>query len=887
MFRRRRGLDDFAAEIDSHLQLEIDRLQAEGLSAADARAAAQRAFGNVTISREAFYEGGRWVWWDRLWQDVRYAARMLHNSRSFTIVAVLTIAIGIGATTAIFSVVDATLLRPLPYPDPEQLVAIEDDLPGAGSYNVGLSQPEWLDLERSGIFEHVSPEWFDENNLTGSAEPRRVRLSSVAPNYFALLRVKPQLGRTFPPEDRSPSFTGEVVISDGMWKRGFGGDPNILDRSIRLDTDLYRIVGVMPQGFHPPGRTTDERNVDIWAATSFYGAPMLVRPPRSGRNLPGAIARLKPGLTIAAAQSRVAALVAALRSRYPADYPPDSGWAVRLVPLKDIVFGQVGQPLMLLLLAVGLVLLVGCVNVANLLLARASARRRELAVRQALGAARSRLARQLLTESIVLSLVGGIAAVGILFATKSVLLRLLPDGLPRLNDISISWGVLLFAVAAMVVSGAIFGLAPALHASRVDVVTALKSDARGSAGSHEQMRTRRLLVVTEFALSLVLMVAAGLLLRSFWDLLNARLGFDPQQVLTVRTRLPYPNDVTIDKYRTIAQERPFIREILRRCRTLPGVDEVAVGNTTAIPLDHAQRDANLVPLLIEGRGTDATQAPLVTGSVVTPEYFHLLRMRLVRGRLFTEFDNDTAPGVAVINEAMARMFWPTEDPIGQRVKLSRSAAAWTTIEGVIADARTESLEDAGVPQIYASAYQKPAKHLAIFIRGPVDAAAVPDQVRAQVQLIDDTLPVYGAQLLTDTVAGSLTERRFSMEIVALFAATALLLAGLGIYGVMSYMIVERTSEIGIRLALGAEPSTILLSLLRQGSGLAISGAAVGLICAAAVSRVMSGLLYGVRPTDPITFGVVLAVLIAVALCACYISARRAAGIDPMLALRSE
>jgi predicted permease len=726
MFRRPRRLEDFTAEIESHVQLEMERLRDSGLSADDARAAARRTFGNVTVSRERFYEAHRWLWWDRLWHDVRYAARMLRKSPGFTVVAVLTMAIGIGATTAIFSVLDATLLHPLPYPQPDQLVSIEDDLPGAGSYDVGLSQPEWLDLERSGIFEQVSPAWFDENNLTGASRPTRVRLSSVAPNYFALLGVPPQLGRTFPPADRSPSFTLEVVIGDGMWKRGFGGAPDILGKSVRLDTDLYHIVGVMPPGFHPPGRTAEERNVDVWAATSFYGAPMSTNPPRAGRNLPGAIARLTPGLTITAAQERVNALVATLRQQYPEDYPPQSAWRVRLVPLKETVFGNVRQSLMLLFAAVGLVLLIGCVNLANLLLARASARERELAVRQALGAGRSRLVRQLLTESLLLSLLGGIAALGMLFATKGVLLRLVPNGLPRLNEITISWDALWFALVATVASGAIFGLAPALHAGRVDVMSAVKSEARGSTGSG-QTRTRGILVVAEFALSLVLMVAAGLLLHSFWDLLTASLGFEPQGVLTVRTRLPYPNDVSIDKYRTIEQEAAFLREILRRNQRLPGVEEVAIGSSNAIPLDalHAQQDLNTVPLLIEGRGTEPAQAPLVDGSVVTPEYFHLLGMTLLRGRLFTNFDNETAPGVAVINEAMARTFWPDTNALGQHVKLSRSATSWTTVVGIVADARTESLRDASVPEIYASAYQKPAKHLAIFLRGQLDAATTP------------------------------------------------------------------------------------------------------------------------------------------------------------------
>ena len=395
--------------------------------------------------------------------------------------------------------------------------------------------------------------------------------------------MKPQLGRAFNPDDHSPGLILEVLISDGLWKRDFGSDPHILGKSVRLDTDLYRIVGVMPPGFDAPGRTTEERNIEVWAATSFYGAPMSDHPPRNRRNLPTAIARLKPGLTIAAAQSQVDALVASLQKQFPTDYPAQSAWTVRLVPLKETVVRDVRRSLILLLGAVGLVLLIGCVNVANLLLARASVRGREMALRQALGAARTRLVLQLLTESLLLALLGGFAGLAILFSVKGFLLRILPENLPRLNNISISWGVLLFALVASLFAGVVFGLAPALQAGRLDLTHALKQEGRGSTGSGRQARTRRVLVVTEFALSLVLMIAASLLLHSFWDLLNARLGFNPHNVMSFRTRLPDPNDPANDKYATPSQEATFLRELLRRNATLPGVEEVAIGDSASIP----------------------------------------------------------------------------------------------------------------------------------------------------------------------------------------------------------------------------------------------------------------------------------------------------------------
>jgi len=883
MFGRKRKLDDFTSEIEAHIQIEIERLREQGLSEDDARAAARRSFGNVMHAEERFYESGRWLWWDHFRHDIRYALRVLRKSAGFTAIAVLTIALGIGATTAIYSVVDATLLHPLPYPQPEQLVSIEDDLPGVGAQDVGMSEPEWQDLQRSGIFEYVSPTWFDENNITGSSQPARVRLLIVAPNYFALLSVKPQLGRSFNPEDHTPGLLQEVLISDGLWKRAFGGDPHILDRNVRLDTDLYQVGGVMPEGFDAPGRTAEERNIEVWAATSFYGGPMSDHPRRSGRNLPTAIARLKPGLTIAAAQSRVDALVASLQKQYPVDYPLQSVWTVRLVPLKERVVGNVRQ---------SLILLIGCVNVANLLLARASARGREMAVRQALGAARKRLMSQLLTESLLLSLIGGVFGIAILLCTKAFLLRFVPANLPRLNDISISWSVLLFALIASRIAGAIFGLAPALHAGRVDLTHALKEATRGSTGSGQQTRTRRALVVTEFALSLVLMIAAGLLLRSFWDLLNVQLGFNPQSVMTVRTRLPYPNNPKTDIYRTPAQEAPFFREILRRARTLPGVEEAALGDTASIPLDQSLRDLKLISegqflFVLEGHDICSDQPAVVERSSVSPKYFDLLGIPLLRGRLFNELDTDNTAQVAVINEAFARLYWPGQDSLGQRFKSTRAESPWITVVGIIPNARTESLAQASVPQVYLDVYQTGAKRLTILLRGHLDTAATAELVREQVQSVDPALPVSDTQTLSETVSASLSERRFSMEMVALFALTALLLAGLGIYGVISYMVSERTHEIGIRVALGAQKRNIQRIVVREGLALALAGAAVGFVCALVVSHLMAGMLYGVRPTDPLTFAGVAFLLIGVALLACYIPARRATRVDPLVALRHE
>lgn len=873
-------------EMEEHIALQTEENLLAGMTQVEARRQAMLKFGAVEAVREQYHAEQGLPFLENLIQDLRFAVRMLSKSPGFATVAILTTALGIGATTAIFSVVDATLLHPLPYPHPDELVRVEDNLQGIGAQNVGLSIPEWRDLAHSGIFQYVGLIFSGSSNLTGSAEPMRIQAESVSPNYLPLLGVKPQLGRLFHPDDQTPGFNLEVVISDGLWKRAFGGDPHILGKNLRLDNDLFHVVGVMPPGFREPGRTLAQRKTEVWAAVGF-----AVSPPNRSRRAPlDVVARLNPGVTLTVAQSRLDALVSSLQKQYPGDYAIENGWTVRLAPLKESLVGNVRQSLMMLLGAVGLVLLIACVNVANLLLARASARGREIAVRQALGATRKRLVRQLLTESLLLSMMGGAAGLVILFCTRGLLLKIVPESLPRFSEISVSWRVLLSAVGASGVAGVIFGLAPALQTGRLNLTDTLKQQGRGARGSAKQTRTRRGLVVMEFALSLVLMIVAGLLLRSFWDLLKVQLGFNPVHVMSVQTPLPDPNDPATDIYGTPAQEAPLLRELLRRNSSLPGVKEVALGSITAIPLNH---DRNLFPLIVEGRDLRIDQSPSGERADVTPSYFHLMEIPLDRGRLFSDTDSEKAPQVAVINEALAKSYWAKEDPVGQRFKMSgpqgreATGPGWITVVGIVADARTESMTEKSVPQFYLCAYQTADKDLAIFLRGQLDTAAIPAQVREQVQSVNRELPIYGAQTLDDVLSAFLAERRFSMQIVASFALTALLLAGLGIYGTISFLVHEQTHDIGIRLALGASRREILAMVLRQGLGLAMAGAAMGLAGALIASRLMAGLLYGVKPSDPITFAGVTLVLMAVALAACYIPAMRAMRLDPLVALRYE
>jgi putative ABC transport system permease protein len=891
---RRRADERLRDEIAEHLALQIEENLSAGMAPAEARRQAALKLGAAQAIREHHHDEQSLPLIENLFFDLRYAVRMLVRSPGFSFIAIATMALGIGATTAIYSVIAATLLHPLPYPNPDELVRIQDDLPGVGAQGVGISVPEWRDLESSGIFQSASITGTGANvNLTGSAQPLRLSFKQVTPNYFAVLGVDAQLGRVFDPRDTTPGYNLEVVISDGLWRREFGADPKIIGRALHLDNDEYHVVGVMPSGFRDQGSTSEEQNVELWLGAGFAGVP-FPPPLRSSRQRSRVvIARMKPGLSIAAAQGHLDALVESLKKQYPAEYPAKTAWTVRLVPLSETVVGSVRQSLILLFGAVGLVLLISCTNVANLLLARTSGRSREIAVRQAMGAQRTRLVRQLLTESLLLFLLGGVAGFGLLFCAQHFLLRLIPESLPHLNNISISWGVLAFALAVSVAAGTVFGLAPAWLMSRLDLTSTLRQEGRGSSGSVGRSRARHILVISELALSLVLMVVAGLLLRSFWDLFAVQPGFNPDRVMAVQTWLAGPNDPTTDPYQTATQESVLLREILRRSRTIAGVEEAAVGDEASLPLGH--RDPGGLPLIREGIETMDNQAPVIDSPIVSPEYFHLLGMPLLRGRLFSDQDIETTPQVAIINQAAARTYWPNQDPLGKRVRLnfntrglvSSAEPVWTTIIGVIADARTESLGDAAVPQIYRSVYQRPAKDLAIFLRGQLDPSAISAQVREQIRSIDATLPVFHAETLEAVLSTSLSIRRFSMEMVAFFAATALLLAGLGIYGTISYVVNEQRREIAIRLALGAQRGTILKMVLRRGLGLAAAGAGLGVGGALIVSHLMAGLLYGVSPNDLPTFAGVTVALTGVALAASYIPALRAMRLDPITTLHSE
>ncbi|MEP7271833.1 MAG: ABC transporter permease [Acidobacteriota bacterium] len=812
-------------------------------------------------------------------QDVRYGLRMLVNRPGFTLAVVLTLALGMGANTAIFSVVEAVLLRPLPFSNPEQLVLLRDDLTQRQLQNIGMSVPELRDLQQStDIFESVSAVWPVDANLTGSDRPERIQLLAVSPNYFTLLDGKPQLGRVFGPQDEAMGFAEGVVISDGLWRRLFGASTDILGRKIRADNDLYTIIGVMPAGFRHPDQTLPTE-VDMWATAGFAANPFGT-PVRGQRMLPGAIARVKGGLAIDQAQARVDAVVARLRAEYPTDYPAATGWTIRLAPVRENMVGRFRTTLLVLLAAVGLVLLIGCVNIASLLLARSSARQREMAIRLALGASRGRLVVQLLTESVLLALL-------VVAWVMDLLLQIVPANIPRLHEVGFSGRVLVFSLIVSLLTGLIFGVAPALQASRPDVVTSLKDGSQGAGTASRYSRFRSALVVIEFALSLVLMIGAGLLLRSFWRLLDVNLGFNAKEVLLTRIWLPVPNNPELDPYRPPEKRVAFAREVLRRASQIPGVEYVAIGSGNGVPLVGPHGSASF---LIEGRPVEgsATQSRAQL-SVVSPDYFKVLGAPLRQGRFFNDSDDPSTDRVALIDETMARRFWPNEDPLGRRIDIGRrpSNGPWFTIAGIVGDIRTDGVEVPHQPHLYLALLQSPPYAMAVYVRTKENPQNLVQPLRQEVQSVDPNLPVFGERTLEDVVSGALAQRRFSVQLVALFGLVALLLAGVGIYGVMSYAVNQRTREIGIRLALGASATDIMRWVLGQGLVLAAVGVLAGLIASLALTRLLRSMLFEIGPMDPLTYLCLAALLTAIAMLACYLPARRATKVDPLVALRHE
>jgi len=824
---------------------------------------------------------------ETLLQDVRYGLRMLVKKPTFTIVAVLMLALGVGANTAIFSIVNAVLLRSLPYRDPDRLVRIFFNEPGVGLQDVRFSKPELDDLQtRAGVFEDVSPIFEGSEDLTGAGQPERVEGVNGSFSYFSMLGATPQIGRLFGPQDFALGFASVVVISDGLWHRAYGADPNVVGRTLRLDNDLFTIIGVLPRGFRHPGPTVSG-DVEVFGAGGFSTDP-FPQPMRGTRILVSGIGRLKPGLTLAQAQARLTAMAAELRHDFPTDYPPQAQWTIEIQPLQETLVGNVLPMLLVLLGAVILIVFIVSLNIANLLLARASGRQQEMAVRLALGASRGRMVRQLLTESMLLSLIGGVAGIATAVGTLGFILRFVPSNVPRLNEVRIDWMVLAFALLISILTGLVFGLAPALHSAKGALTSAIREGGRGSGYGTKTGRLRDVLIVSELAFAVILMVGAGLLLRTLRDLLRENPGFNPTQVVTANIQLPNPNDPKTDPYLDIPRRAAFDRELLRRMKAIPGVELAAI--TSALPTTNSNPNAvgglAIEGFAIEDRPVESSQNLSAERIRISPDYFKVLQATLVSGRSFTEGDEDGKPLVAIIDESTAHKYWPDRDPLGRRVRFARDPTKpWTTVVGIVKDIKSDGLDVDGVPHIYVSTYQDPSRRLSVVLRTSLPATMLEPQIRHEIQSIDPGLPVFNVSSMNDILDRSLASRRFSAGLVGGFAGLAVLLASIGIYGLLAYMVGQRSREIGIRMALGARRDDILRMFLRKGVALAGVGIVAGLVLSASTASMMASLLYGVRPHDPAVFLIVPLLLLAVAVLASYLPARRATKVDAMIALR--
>jgi putative ABC transport system permease protein len=805
------------------------------------------------------------------WQDIRYGARMLLKNPGFTIVAVLTLALGIGANTAIFSVVDAVLLRPLPFPVPERIFAVHQAMPEKGIPKSGASYPNFLDWTRQNrSFEKLAAMRDTTMALSGQGEAVFVETAAVTGGYFGVFEQKALLGRTLQAADDSASADAVVVIGENLWRSRFGSDPKILGRTISLDQHPFVIVGVVQGNFHPP---VPDDNVKIWVPLGQNDIFAQMRERRGGHYV-AVVGRLKPGVSRHQAQAEMDSIQEGLEKQFPDD---NKGWNIRIVPLQEDTVGDTRTELLVLLGAVGLVFLIACANVASLQLARAASRGREIAIRVALGAGRSRLVRQFLTECILLGIVGGVAGLALAYVTVQGLTSWIPADVPRLSEIHVDARVFAFALALSIVSGIVFGLAPGWHLAGTRFSDALKEGARGGGEDSRRRGLRNIVVIAETALAMILLTGAGLLIRSFERLQNVNAGFNASHLLTAQVDLPKA------QYSKPEQWAAFESQLLERLNAMPGVEEATAG----LPLPLVGGYINVF-FQIEGQPAKSkSESPSANFAMIHSNYFHVMQIPLLRGREFTAADQPGAPRVCVISATMARRYFPNGDAIGKNIVVGFPESVAREVVGIVGDVKDRDLADADPTQIYAPFSQNPFWAITLGVRTHGDPAQLSATVREQVRALDPALPVEDIKPMTEVIAESIAEPRFRTTLLGLFAATALLLAAVGIYGVISYNTGRRTREIGIRVALGAQRRDVLQLVLREGAFLGAAGVAFGVAGSAALAHFLASLVFDTSTTDPVIYLSVAALLFGVALLACYIPARRAMRVDPMIALRYE
>lgn len=804
-----------------------------------------------------------------LWQDIRFGARMLLKKPGFTLIAVMTLALGVGANTAIFSVVNALLLRSMPYPNSDQLVTFSGNGENGPDGNAGYTTfVDWR--ERSKSFDQMAIIRSWSGTLTGQGDPEMIQGLRVSGNYFRMLGIAPQLGRDFKDEEDRPATRFVIMLSHALWQQRFNADQNVIGKTISLSGQNFTIVGVMPQSFEDYLAANFYKPADVWAPLGYdVTLPWACRDCQHLK----VVGRLKSGINIEQATTEMSLIQEGLRREHPKIYAYPG---INMLRLQDKFVGSIRPALYLLLVAVGFVLLIACANVANLLLARATQRAREMAIRAALGARRSSLVRQLLTESLMLSLLGAGAGLLLSLWGTEMLTKLSPATILQLQQVKTDVRVLGFTVAISLITGVLFGLVPALQSSKTDLQLALK-EGGDRTQSGRQNRLRNLLVVSEVALALALLIGAGLLVRSFAQLLSVKPGFEPHNLLTMMV------PTTGDKYEEGEPVRAFYREVINRVKALPGVENVAI--VSNLPFggngDRSGFHMEQKPLANPG------EAPSAERYGISPDYLQTMGIAVLRGRGFNDQDSANAPPTALISETAARRFWPNEDPIGVRIRLGGTDSPLRTIVGIVGDVSHQGLDDQPDMQVYVPHNQWTDSYMQLVIRTSVEPALLAAAVRNQIREVDANLPVYQIATMKQLISHSMAQRRFTMVLCGVFAGVALLMAAIGIYGVMAYTVSQRTQELGIRVALGAQSSDVMKLVIGQGMKLAVSGVAIGLLGAWALTRLMKSLLFGISVTDPLTFGGIALLLTLVALLACWIPARRATKVDPMIALRCE
>ena len=871
MWRRKRMLKELDEDIREHIARETQDNIERGMSAKDARHAAMRKFGNVTQVMEETREVWSVVWLNQLLADIRFGLRMLRKNPGFTAVAVLTLALGIGANAAVFSVVYAVLLRPLPYKDPSSLIVLNETTPMVGT--VSVSYPNFLDWrDQSHTFSEMAAVRGVGFNLAGVTQPENISGGAVSPNFLSMLGVRPFLGRDFDASEEKAGTPPVILLSYSLWQSHFGGDPNIVGRTIKLDDRSFTIVGVLPSNYRSLDKTDVMLPIGVWATDNSEDAKE-----RGSRGDLGVTGRLATGVSLTKARAEMEGIAARLATEYPAS---NDRFGVALQPIRDAFVSDIRPAILVLFGAVMFVLLIACANVANLFLVRGASRTKEVALRIALGASRGRIISQMLTESFVLAVLGGVLGLALAVAGIGGMSRLIPADMLSGATVNLNGAVLLFAACVVALASFIFGLAPALHSTKPDVQSELKEGGRSGSAGAGQSQLRAALATAEISLALILLVGAGLMMKSLYRLLAVDPGFRPDRVLKLEM------DLRTQQYSKDPAVLNFWQQVLEKVRVLPGVEAAAVG--TAVPLtdSHGRADVTMEGMTAPAPGN----YPHPDVHIISPGFVETLGIPLLRGRTFTDADDEKAPLVGMINAMTAKRFFPKEDPIGKRFMFghpSTDPPKWYTIVGVVGDTRLYGLANPARLEVYVPFRQNPRSYMALVVKSGADPATLTSAIREAVQSIDKDQPLFAISTMKELVSNSVATRRMTLVLLGLFSGLALVLGAIGIYGVISYSVAQRTHEIGIRMALGAPRRDVFRLVIGQGLKLAGMGIAIGIAGALGLARLMSSLLYGISATDFETFAGVSILLALVALLACFIPAQRAMRVDPTVALRYE